>query len=144
MRTISVTTYGPPRHSGGVSVRSCAASQPSLRLPVAAPRLSCCSGSSALTPLEWSTLQGLRVSTAAASPPVRSPHVGVPAELGPELLDDAYRELEERRHRRDRRDAYHAGWRCWGCRKFVSGPHATCRSCGYAHGGINHVAYATR
>lgn len=68
----------------------------------------------------------------------------MPAEYGPELLDGAYRELEERRYRRSRRDAYNAGWRCWGCKRFVSGAYATCRSCGYAHGGTNHKAYATR
>jgi rRNA maturation endonuclease Nob1 len=49
-----------------------------------------------------------------------------------------------RRILRERRGGYHAGWRCWGCKRFVSGPNSRCGSCGQEHGGVFHEAYATR
>lgn len=62
---------------------------------------------------------------------------------GQDRLDDAWREHEARRASRDR-GGYNAAHRCWACKKFVSGPEATCNSCGQRHGGMNHQAYATR
>jgi hypothetical protein len=58
-------------------------------------------------------------------------------------LTDLWSELEDRAAVRERR-GYHAGWRCWSCRRFVSGPGATCEHCGQRHGGVEHKAYATR
>lgn len=54
-----------------------------------------------------------------------------------------WRELDGAALARAPRGAYNGGYRCWGCRAFVSGPTVTC-SCGQIHGGIYHEAYATR
>lgn len=69
--------------------------------------------------------------------------MSVSEEEGHDLLDDAWREHDARAAQRGR-GGYNAAHRCWSCRRFVSGPHATCGSCGQQHGGIHHEAYAGR
>lgn len=59
-------------------------------------------------------------------------------------LDDVGNGLWARKVRRETPGRYNSANRCWGCNKFVSGPFATCGSCGYQHGGVFHDAYATR
>lgn len=61
-----------------------------------------------------------------------------------EELQDAYQALLDRVEARKRRGGYNAAWRCWGCRRFVGGPEATCAHCGQQHGGQYHLAGATR
>jgi rRNA maturation endonuclease Nob1 len=67
-----------------------------------------------------------------------------PAEVVADDLDDQWKGLDARAAARQRRDSYSGGYRCWGCKRFVSGPEATCGSCGQQHGGRFHEAYATR
>lgn len=74
--------------------------------------------------------------------PARTAPIGLPR-ADDELLE-LWRDFESRRVVREHRGGYNAGWRCWGCRLFVGGPHATCAHCGYRHGGVNHEAYASR
>lgn len=58
-------------------------------------------------------------------------------------LYESWRELDQRAGR-EPRGGYNAGWRCWGCRRFVPGPTVRCVHCGQEHGGIYHEAYASR
>lgn len=66
-----------------------------------------------------------------------------PESVQDELLD-LWRALDQRVILREPRGTYNSGYRCWGCRGFVSGPTVTCSSCGQIHGGVYHEAYATR
>lgn len=66
------------------------------------------------------------------------------AGTGRELVEREWRAFDDRRVEREPRGGYNGGWRCFACQHFVSGPEAVCGSCGYRHGGINHVAQATR
>jgi hypothetical protein len=66
------------------------------------------------------------------------------AVTGPELIEREWTALDARIAARERRGGWHSGWRCFACGLFVAGRDATCGSCGYRHGGINHVAQATR
>lgn len=56
----------------------------------------------------------------------------------------AWREKEDRRGERERVKAYNAGYRCWNCKKFVTGKFSICRNCGYRPGGVHHPNYETR
>lgn len=60
-----------------------------------------------------------------------------------EIVEEIWRGLDARAARREP-GGYNAAHRCWSCRRFVSGAHATCGHCGQRHGGINHDAYAAR
>jgi hypothetical protein len=51
---------------------------------------------------------------------------------------------QETNRAKRQRQGYHAGWRCFNCKRFVTGPGATCAACGQRHGGVYHEAYATR
>lgn len=70
--------------------------------------------------------------------------MSVSADVGKELAEDEARRHYERALDRERRGGYNAGYRCFNCKLFVNGAEATCGSCGYRHGGVNHRAQATR
>lgn len=83
-------------------------------------------------------------SAAARLRPTRRPLWPLPSadDVADELMDE-WGALDSRTSGRGR-GGYAGGWRCWSCRKFVSGPQATCGRCGQRHGGVNHEAYAGR
>jgi hypothetical protein len=65
--------------------------------------------------------------------------------VGEALADEESRRADDRRAAREPRGGYNAGYRCFDCKRFISGgAEGTCRSCGYEHGGQNHRAVATR
>lgn len=72
----------------------------------------------------------------------RLPHV-LEDELA-DHLENVWRGLDARAARREAPGGYSAGYRCWSCRRFVSGPTVTCGHCGQPHGGTYHEAYAAR
>lgn len=72
------------------------------------------------------------------------PIVSASEAAGRELADELSSALFERRAARERRGGYNAGYRCFDCKRFVSGPEVRCGSCGYQHGGQNHRAQPTR
>ena len=128
--TTSAPTYPYRAASGGPlpSLRLIGSGSP---LPSRVWTRPSCSSGSALAPTR-------RLRTARHLPPLPATEDVI------DELDDLWRGLEDRAADRERSGGYHAGWRCWGCKRFVSGPTVTCSHCGQAHGGIYHEAYATR